>query len=117
MKRDSPSSPDSVNTSTFSDIDNNVDVGVIVVITSSWNFDVLIGHPDVISVDLEILRGSHYDEFDSSFRTESLVCPFSNRANFFDGSDTWIDSEIITSAQVGLKKCRDMSVPLFAMRT
>jgi hypothetical protein len=84
----SPSSPDGVYSSTFSDIDNDIDVGVIVVVRSSRNFNVLIGHPNVVGVDLEILRGSHHDEFDSAFGTKSFVSPFPDRTNLLDGGDT-----------------------------
>ena len=77
-----------MDTGTLGDIDDNVDVRVVVVVRASGNLDVLVRHPDVVGVDLEILRRGHDDEFDGALRTERLVSPFSDRTDFFYSSDT-----------------------------
>jgi hypothetical protein len=46
-----PSSPDGVNARSLSDIDNEVDVGVVVVVGSSGDLNESIGHSDVVGVD------------------------------------------------------------------
>jgi hypothetical protein len=39
----------------LSDVDDNIDVRVVVVVRPSGYFDVLVGHSDVVGVDFEIL--------------------------------------------------------------
>jgi hypothetical protein len=78
-----------MHTGPLSNVDNDVDVGVVVVVGSTGHFDVLVGHADVVGVDLKIFRSGHHDKLDRALRTERLVRPLAHRANLFDGSDTW----------------------------
>jgi hypothetical protein len=82
-----------VDTCSLRNIDNEVDVGVVVVIASSWYFHISVGHPDVFGVDAQIFRSRHDGEFDLSIRAKSLVRPFSNGSNFFDSCNTVVGDE------------------------
>jgi hypothetical protein len=73
---------------TLSDVDNKVDIGVIVVVGSTRNFNISIGHSNVFGVNSQILGRGHDGEFDSTFGTESLVGPFSDRSNLLDSGNT-----------------------------
>lgn len=83
-----PSCPNCVNARAFSDIDNEIDVGVVVIVGSSWYFDVPIGHANVVGVDFKIFWGGHYGEFDGALGSKSLVRPFPYGTDFFDRGDT-----------------------------
>jgi len=49
--KSSPSSPNGVNSCSLGNIDDKVDVGVVVVVGSSWDFDESISHSNVVGVD------------------------------------------------------------------
>lgn len=85
-----------MNASSFSDIHDKIHIGIIVVVASTWNFDVLIGHSDVVCIDLQILWSSHDSEFDSTFVSKGFVSPFPNGTNLFDCSNT-----IVTDQNLG----------------
>lgn len=80
-------------TCTLSDIDNKVDIGVIVVVGSTGNLYISVGHSDVLGIDSQIFRCSHDGEFDRTLGTKGLVGPFSDRSDFLDGSDTVIGDQ------------------------
>jgi hypothetical protein len=77
-----------MDTCTLSDVDNKVDIGVIVVVGSTGNFNISISHPDVLGVNSQILGRGHDGEFYCTFGTESLVGPFSDGSNLLDGGNT-----------------------------
>lgn len=80
-------------TCTLSDIDNKVDIGVIVVVGSTGNLYISVGHSDVLGIDSQILRCSHDGELDRTLGTKGLVGPFSDRSDFLDGSDTVVGDQ------------------------
>ena len=87
-----------MNACTLGNIDNKVDIGVIVVVGSTWNFNISISHPDVFGVNSQILGRGHDGEFDCTFGTESLVRPFSDRSDLLDGGDTVVcDQDLVIS--------------------
>lgn len=88
-----PSSPDSVNSSALSNIDNEIHVGVVVVVGSSWHLNILIGHADVFGVDLEILRCCHDGELDGTLVAKGLVRPLADGADLLDGSNTVVGDQ------------------------
>jgi len=92
-KRYSPAGPDSVDSSALRDIDNEVDVGIVVVVASSWHFDISVGHSDVLGVDTQVFRSCHDGEFDLTVRAKGLVRPFSDGSDLLDGSDTVVGNE------------------------
>jgi hypothetical protein len=79
--------------SSLSDIDNKVDVGVVVVVASSWHFDESISHPNVLCVDSQIFRCRHDGELYGSLVAERLVRPFSNGSDLLDSGDTVVGDE------------------------
>jgi hypothetical protein len=74
-------------------IDNQFDVGVVVVVGSSRDLDILIGHTDVIGVGLEILRSRHDGELNGALIAKSLVGPFPYRSDLLDGGNTVVGDE------------------------
>ena len=47
----SPSGPDGVDACSLSDIDDKVDVGVVIVVGSSWDFHESVCHSNVLGID------------------------------------------------------------------
>jgi hypothetical protein len=45
------------------------------IIASSRYFNILVCHSDVFCIDLQIVWGSHDDELDGPFISESFICP------------------------------------------
>lgn len=82
-----------MHTGALGDIDNEVDVGVVVVVGTAGHLDVLVGHANVIGIHLKIFGGGHDREFDCTLMTESLIGPFPDRANLLDGGDTVVANE------------------------
>lgn len=91
-----PASPDGVDVHAFGNIDDQLDVGIIVIVCATRNLedgvngvfargfgdalaaylDVLVGHSDVISVCLQIFWGGHDGELNGTFVAKGLVGPF-----------------------------------------
>lgn len=90
---DLPTSPNGVDASSLCNIDDEVNVGVVVVVASSGHFNVSISHSDVFCVDTQIFGCCHDRELDGSLIAKSLIGPFANRTDFLDGSDTVIGDE------------------------
>lgn len=61
---------------TLGNIHDKLDVGIVVVICASGDFNVVIGHPDVVGVGLQIFRGGHDGELDGALVAECFVSPF-----------------------------------------
>jgi hypothetical protein len=66
-----------VNPGAFGDVDDQIDIGVIVMIRASWNLDVSVSHTDVFRVDFKIFWRRHHGEFDGPLRPERFVTPLS----------------------------------------
>jgi hypothetical protein len=81
-----PARPDSVDFSTFGNVDDEVHVGIIVVIRTPWYFYVTVGHTNVFGVYFEILRCCHDGEFDRTFRPKRFVAPLPNGSDFLYSS-------------------------------
>ena len=114
-----PASPDCVDIHSFGNIDNELDIGIIVVVRSARNlcrvsvlsFDlpgtanallalpvvsylnVLIRHSNVVCVCLQIFWSGHHSELDGTLVAECLVGPFSYRSNLLDGCDTVVGDQ------------------------
>jgi hypothetical protein len=88
-----------VDVHTLSDIDNQLDIGVVVVIGASGNFDVVVGHANVVGVGLEILRSGHDCEVDGPLVAENFVCPFSHRSNLLDGGNTVVGDQNLSKVK------------------
>lgn len=72
----SPTSPHSVDIHTLGNINDKLDIGVVVVICAAGDFDVVISHPDVVGIGLQIFGGGHNGELDGALVAECLVGPF-----------------------------------------
>ena len=108
-----PSGPYSMNLHSLSNIDNQWHIGVIIVIRSSWNLsihqsqfqflgnlpskgtylNILIRHPDVVCIRLQILRCGHNSKLYSPFVTKRLKRPFPNTSNLLDRGDSIVGDE------------------------
>jgi hypothetical protein len=73
-----PSSPDGMDIHALSNIHNQLDVGIVVVVCAAGNLDVVVGHSNVFCVGLQIFGGGHDSEVNGSLVTERLVSPFSD---------------------------------------
>lgn len=77
---------------------NIVDVGIVVVVGSSWDLDKAVRHANVLGVDAEIFRCCHDGELDLAVRAEGLVGPFSDGADLLDGGNTVVGDQDLESA-------------------
>ncbi len=68
-------------------------VGVIVVISASGNFDVVVGHADVVGVGLQILGRGHDGELNSPLVTKRLVGPFPDGPDLLDCRNAIVGDE------------------------
>lgn len=101
-KSNLPTSPDSMYTSTFSNVDDQVNIGIVVVVRSTGHLDVLVGHTNVLSIDRQIFGGGHHDKLDGSLKTKRLVCPFADGANLFDCRNTVVADQDTGNDRVAL---------------
>jgi hypothetical protein len=92
-----------MNASTLCDIDDKVDIGVIVVVRPSWNFDISVSHSDVLGIDTQILWRSHDGKFDSSLGAECLVGPFSNGSDLLNSSNTVVGNQDLERQATSLR--------------
>lgn len=74
---DLPSCPDRVHVHALRNIDNELHIGVVVVVRATWNLNVLISHSDVVGIGAQIFGRGHHSELDGPLVAERLVCPFS----------------------------------------
>jgi hypothetical protein len=74
-------------------VNDELDVGVVVVVGSARNLNVLVCHSDVVCVCLQIFWRGHDGELDGALVAERLVCPFSDGSDLLDGSDTVVCNE------------------------
>jgi len=88
-----PSSPDCVHIHSFCHIYDQFHVGVVVVIGSAGYLDVLIRHPDVVCICLQILWGGHDGELYGPLIAKGLVCPFSYRPDLLDCCNTIVGNQ------------------------
>lgn len=111
-----PSCPHGVDVHTLRNIDNELDIGVVVVVGTSGHLNaalatasahrtsskrthlnILVRHADVLSVRLEILGRGHDGELDRPLVAKRLVCPFPHRADLFDRCNTVVRDEHLQS--------------------
>jgi hypothetical protein len=74
-------------------IDDQLDIGVVVVVSATWDLDVVVSHADVVCIGLQILGRGHNSEMDSPLVTKDLICPFSHGADFLDGGNTVVRNQ------------------------
>jgi hypothetical protein len=82
-----------VHSGSLSNVYDEIDVCVIVVVASTRNFNVSVCHSNVFCVDSQIFGCGHDSELDGSFVAKSFVSPFSNGSDFLDGGDTVVGDE------------------------
>ena len=99
------------------DVHNKVHIGIVVVIWASRNlievlvtarvlsnglayFDILISHPDVVRIGLQIFWCCHHRKLYGSLVAEGFVGPFSHRSNFFDCSNAVVRNQNLQKASV-----------------
>lgn len=82
-----------MNSGALGNIDDEVNVGVVVVVGASWYLNILIGHADIFGVHLEILRCRHDSELDRALVAKGLVSPLADRTDFLDGGNTVVGDQ------------------------
>ena len=86
-----------MNAHTLGNIDDELDVGVVVVVGATGDLDVLVRHADVVCVGRQVLGGGHDGELDGALIAQCLVCPLPHGADLFDGGDTVIRNQNLPS--------------------
>jgi hypothetical protein len=107
----SPSSPHGVHVHALGNIDNELDVGIVIVVgaagylhitlgtpstapsASCTHLNILVRHANVLGIGLEILGRRHDGELDGALISKRLVCPLPHRADLFDCCDTIVCNE------------------------
>lgn len=79
-------------------IDNQLYVGVVVIVCATRNFHIVVCHPNVICIGAQIFRSGHDGELNSSLVAKRFVGPFSNRANLLDGRNTVVGNQNLSIA-------------------
>ena len=92
-----PSCPDCVNVHALSNVNDELDVGVVVVVGATGDLDVLVRHADVVCVGRQVLGSGHDGELDGALIAQCLVCPLPHGADLFDGGDTVIRNQNLPS--------------------
>lgn len=114
-----------MDTHTLSNVDNELDVGVVVVVgtarhlldvcqSSLWlesvesctYLNVFVCHSDVVCVCSQILRSGHDSELNSALVAKGLVRPSTDGSDLFDGGDTVVCNEDLKLQVSRLKALR-----------
>lgn len=88
-----PSCPHGMHIHSLCNIDDQFYVCVVVIICASGDFDVLVGHADIICIGLQVLGGGHHGELDGTLVSKGLVGPFSHGTDFFDRGNAVIGNQ------------------------
>jgi hypothetical protein len=70
-----PASPDRIDLCALSDVDDQIDVGVVVVVRAARNRHKVVGHADVLGVGVQILGRCHGDKRHGAIVAKRLVGP------------------------------------------
>ncbi len=79
----------------LSNIDNELDVCVVVIVCAARDFDIVVGHANVVGICLQILGGGHDGEVDGTLVAKRLVSPFSDGSDLLDGGDTVVGNQYL----------------------
>ena len=71
-----PSCPNGVNVHALGHVDNELNVGVVVVVGATGDLDILVRHTDVVCVGRQVLGSGHDGELDGALIAQRFVCPF-----------------------------------------
>lgn len=74
-------------------VDDEFDVGIVVVVGAARYFDVVVRHADVVCVGLQVFGRGHDSELYRPLVAERLVCPLTDGPDLFDGSDTVVGDQ------------------------
>lgn len=96
----------------LSNIDNQVDVGIVVVVGSPGYLDILVGHSNVVGVRGQVFRRGHGHELDGPLIAKCLVSPLADGANLLDGGDTIVRNENLSSQYAQRKERSMIELPL-----
>lgn len=96
---DLPAGPDGVDIRALGDINNQLDVGVVVVVGAAGDLDVVVGHADVVGVGLQVLGRGYDGEVDGALVAERLVRPLADGADLLDGGDAVVGNQDLRSEE------------------
>lgn len=82
-----------MNTHSLRNVNNQLDVGVVIIIRAPGYLHVLISHPDVVCICLQIFRCCHHRELNCALIAENFVGPFSYGSNLLDSRNTVVGDE------------------------
>lgn len=75
------------------DVDNQLHVGIVVIICASWNLHILICHSDVVGVGLQIFGCRHDSELNRPLVAEGLVRPFPDGSDLLDSCNSIVRNQ------------------------
>ena len=87
-----PTSPNSFSTNTKSTFNDQRDVGVVVVVGTSGDFDVLVSKVDELGVGLEVFGGGHGAKA-QQLSAEHLVAPFPHGSDGLESAQTVVGDQ------------------------
>lgn len=82
-----------MDTGSLRNIYNEINVGIVVVVASTWDLNVSVRHADIFGVDSQIFRGRHDSEFNLTIRAKGFVRPFSDGPNFLNSGNTVVGDQ------------------------
>lgn len=82
-----------MNIHALGNVDNELDVGVVVVVCAAGDLDIVVGHANVVGVGLQVLGGGHDGEVDGALVAKHFVGPFSDGSNLLDGGDAVVGNQ------------------------
>lgn len=78
-------------------VDNQLYVGIVVIIRATWHLHILICHSDVVCVGLQIFGCRHDSELNRPLIAESLVRPFPDGSDLLDGRNSIVRNQYLHS--------------------
>ena len=101
-----------MDTHSFGNVDNQFDIGIIVIVGASRNLcrqplagasseskpsssylTIVVRHSNVVGIGSQIVRGGHHSKLDGPLVAKGLVCPFSHRSDLLDGRNTVVGDQ------------------------
>jgi hypothetical protein len=83
-------------------VDNQLDVGVVVVVGPARHLDVLVGHANVLGVGLQVLGRRHDGELDGALIAKRLVRPLAHGADLLDRRNTVVCNQHVCDDRVAV---------------
>ena len=88
-----PARPHCVRTDALGDVDDELHVGVVIVVGTAWHRHELVGELDVGSVGLDVVGRGHGDELDHVVAPKGLKGPLPDGTDALDTGDAIVSDK------------------------